>query len=165
MHKPITYAYLETTNYCNLSCTFCNRDDVVKKLKHMSLTDWLSIRRKYRTFFVDLNGVVFKNKGKYGKKNWDTKNEIIKKNVKTLLNLNSNGAQIVFVSARLEKNQNKITIELKKMGFSNFKLLLGLNHSQRILINDYFLTNPNPSSLAINIPRDDDNLDQLVKSL
>ena len=35
MHKPITYAYLETTNYCNLSCTFCNRDDVVKKLKHM----------------------------------------------------------------------------------------------------------------------------------
>ncbi len=40
MHKPITYAYLETTNYCNLSCTFCNRDEVVKKLKHMSLTDW-----------------------------------------------------------------------------------------------------------------------------
>ena len=39
MHKPITYAYLETTNYCNLSYTFCNRDEVVKKLKHMSLTD------------------------------------------------------------------------------------------------------------------------------
>ena len=28
---PITYAYLETTNYCNLQCSFCNRDDVIGK--------------------------------------------------------------------------------------------------------------------------------------
>ena len=48
MHKPITYAYLETTNYCNLSCTFCNRDDVVKKLKHMSLTDWRLVLEKLK---------------------------------------------------------------------------------------------------------------------
>tara|TARA_B100000989_G_C19478588_1_gene444086 strand:+ start:275 stop:1195 length:921 start_codon:yes stop_codon:yes gene_type:complete len=48
MHKPITYAYLETTNYCNLSCTFCNRDEVVKKLKHMSLTDWKVVLEKLK---------------------------------------------------------------------------------------------------------------------
>ena len=35
----ITYAYLETTNYCNLDCSFCNRDEVIA-LKHMSLEDW-----------------------------------------------------------------------------------------------------------------------------
>ena len=35
----ITYAYLETTNYCNLDCSFCNRD-VIGPLKHMSLEDW-----------------------------------------------------------------------------------------------------------------------------
>jgi MoaA/NifB/PqqE/SkfB family radical SAM enzyme len=38
--KPITYAYLETTNYCNLDCSFCNRKDVIGPLKHMSLDDW-----------------------------------------------------------------------------------------------------------------------------
>ena len=32
----ITYAYLETTNYCNLDCSFCNRTDVIGPLKHMS---------------------------------------------------------------------------------------------------------------------------------
>ena len=130
-----------------------------------TFTDWLSIRRKYRTFFIDLDGVVFKNKGKYGKKNWNTKNEVIKKNTKTLLKLNSQGAQIVFASARPEKNQRKLMVELKKIGFSNFKILLGLNHSQRILINDYYLTNPNPSAVAINISRDSENLDQLIQSL
>ena len=50
-----------------------------------TFTDWLRIRKKYRTFFVDLDGVVFKNKGKYGLKNWASKNEIIKKNVETLI--------------------------------------------------------------------------------
>ena len=36
---PLTYAYLETTNYFNLDCVFCNRREVVtnKTLKHMSL--------------------------------------------------------------------------------------------------------------------------------
>ena len=38
--NPITYAYLETTNYCNLDCSFCNRMDVIGPLKHMSLDDW-----------------------------------------------------------------------------------------------------------------------------
>ena len=39
---PITYAYLETTNHCNLDCVFCNRRDVVtqKTLRHMSLENW-----------------------------------------------------------------------------------------------------------------------------
>jgi len=38
--KPVTYAYLETTNYCNLACSFCNREDVIGPLKHMSLQNW-----------------------------------------------------------------------------------------------------------------------------
>ena len=33
--KPITYAYLETTNYCNLQCSFCNREEVIGALQHM----------------------------------------------------------------------------------------------------------------------------------
>tara|TARA_E500000318_G_scaffold111983_1_gene133108 strand:- start:9145 stop:10074 length:930 start_codon:yes stop_codon:yes gene_type:complete len=36
--KPITYAYLETTNYCNLECSFCNRNEVIGALQHMSTT-------------------------------------------------------------------------------------------------------------------------------
>jgi MoaA/NifB/PqqE/SkfB family radical SAM enzyme len=40
MNKPITYAYLETTNYCNLQCSFCNRDEVIGALQHMPLTKW-----------------------------------------------------------------------------------------------------------------------------
>ena len=120
--------------------------------------DWLIIRKKYRTFFVDLDGVIFLNKGKYGKKNWNTKNQLIK-------NLNHNKSQIVFTSSRPENNKMKIQRELKKIGFKNFKLLLGLNHTQRILVNDYSNSNPNPSAISINLERDANNLNALVESI
>lgn len=36
----IEYAYIETTNYCNLQCSFCNREEVIGALKHMKLSDF-----------------------------------------------------------------------------------------------------------------------------
>jgi len=40
MNKPITYAYIETTNFCNLQCSFCNRDEVIGALQHMPLSKY-----------------------------------------------------------------------------------------------------------------------------
>lgn len=47
-HKPITYAYLETTNYCNLDCSFCNRKEVIGPLKHMTLEKWEEVLTKLK---------------------------------------------------------------------------------------------------------------------
>jgi len=43
MLKPITYAYMETTNYCNLDCSFCNRKEVIGELEHMPLEKWRTL--------------------------------------------------------------------------------------------------------------------------
>lgn len=48
MNKPITYAYLETTNYCNLQCSFCNREDVIGPLQHMSVPKFRSMLEKLK---------------------------------------------------------------------------------------------------------------------
>ena len=40
MSSEISYAYLETTNYCNLNCSFCNREEVISKLIHMPINKW-----------------------------------------------------------------------------------------------------------------------------
>lgn len=47
MNKPITYVYLETTNYCNLACSFCNRDEVIGALNHMPI-------EKFRTLMESI---------------------------------------------------------------------------------------------------------------
>lgn len=124
--------------------------------------DWLIIRRKYRSFFVDIDGVVFKNKGKFGVNNWYSKNILLKKNVKKLLTLNNSGAEIIFCSARSEDQKSRLNQELKNIGFKNFRIILGINHSQRVIINDFTDQNPNPTAVAINILRDNDDLDIYV---
>jgi len=50
MHHNIGYVYLCTTNYCNLHCTFCNRDEVVanSKLVHMPVGDVIRICEKLK---------------------------------------------------------------------------------------------------------------------
>ena len=47
-HDPLRYVYLETTNYCNLKCTFCNREEVVDKLIHMPLEKWNRVLDKLK---------------------------------------------------------------------------------------------------------------------
>lgn len=48
MNKPITYAYLETTNYCNLQCSFCNRHEVIGALQHMPLPKFREMMEKIK---------------------------------------------------------------------------------------------------------------------
>lgn len=48
MNAPISYAYLETTNYCNLNCSFCNRNEVIGPLKHMPLENWKILLSKIK---------------------------------------------------------------------------------------------------------------------
>lgn len=42
----IEYAYIETTNYCNLKCITCNREEVIGPLRHMSYDDFVVVMRK-----------------------------------------------------------------------------------------------------------------------
>ena len=57
------------------------------------------------------------------------------------------------------KDTNKM---LTNLGFSNYKLIMGLLNSKRILINDFNQANPYPNALAFNIYRDEDNLDKIL---
>jgi radical SAM protein with 4Fe4S-binding SPASM domain len=44
----IEYAYIETTNYCNLQCTFCNRHEVIGALQHMSIPKFIELMEKIK---------------------------------------------------------------------------------------------------------------------
>ena len=42
----IEYAYIETTNHCNLQCTFCNRHEVIGPLQHMPVSRFNSLMKR-----------------------------------------------------------------------------------------------------------------------
>lgn len=129
-----------------------------------TITEWRAMQLRNRTFFVDLDGILLKNSGKYGSINWNNNKDFIQENVNALLRLQTNGAQIVIVTSRPESLRDRVIKLLTKMGIIPFALLMGLNHAPRVLINDFASSNPYPSASAINVPRNSSLLPYLGNS-
>jgi hypothetical protein len=82
----------------------------------------------------------------------------MRKTLDILLEYQKNGAQFVFTTAR-PKDVERLTYSmLVSLGFHNFELIMGLQNSRRILINDFNSANPYPRATAINVERDKDQV-------
>lgn len=126
-----------------------------------TLEDWKIVQEKHKTYFVDLDGVLFNNRGKYGSKNWSNSMEPLEDNLKVIKRLYDNGAQIVITTSREESYRNDIARFFEQNGIAIHALVMGLHHSCRVIINDFAPTNPYPSCESINIKRNSGLADYL----
>jgi len=109
--------------------------------------------------FCDIDGTVVKSQSRVGVNTFDDVPIPLENNVKRLLQLQEQGAQFIFTTAR--KNQYFVQTDtmLQNLGFENFTLIMDLQNAKRILINDFNVANPFPRAEAINIERNSDTLD------
>lgn len=124
--------------------------------------DWERFNNK-PTIFCDIDGTIIHNQSPYGPNAYGTNPTILEKNVKALLNAKERGCQIIFTTTRSNQWRTATSKLLSDLGFDDCQLVMDLHHSRRIVINDHAPTNPYPSAVAINIKRDDDVLDQLLR--
>lgn len=124
--------------------------------------DWEKFNNK-PTIFCDIDGTIIYNQSPYGDNAYGTTPVILERNVKALLSAKDSGCQIIFTTTRASKWQGVTKKLLSDLGFEDCQLIMDLHHSRRIVINDHAPTNPYPSAVAINIKRDDDTLDQLLR--
>lgn len=122
-----------------------------------TINEWLHYKSGVRTYFVDIDGVIVENSGEYSEPVWGTTNGI-EENVKVIQKLYKLGNQIILLTSRRKSFKNVTIKQLKKLGIRYHQLVMGVYHSQRVLINDFSNSNPYPSALAINIPRDSNEL-------
>lgn len=118
-----------------------------------TLDEWKKEQKSHRTYFVDVDGVIMKNSGKYGKINWYNNTVILEDNVAVLKELQTRGGQIVITTSRTEEFRPALEKILAAAGLRPHAILMGMNHSSRVVINDFAPTNPYPSGLAISCPR------------
>jgi hypothetical protein len=123
-----------------------------------TLVEWTAFRDTQRTLFVDIDGVVLKNRGQHFPPYWGENEEAITPNVDALLRLAAQGAQIVFVTSRPEAQRQALETTLSGLGLRWHALVLGCHHATRVIVNDFAPTNPYPACMAINLPRNADNL-------
>lgn len=125
--------------------------------------DWFEYNDK-PVIFCDIDGTIIKAQNRYGDNSYEDKPEILENNVKRLLELQDKGCQFIFTTARPNLSSVKSLTDcmLTSLGFKHYQLIIGLNVSKRILINDFSKSNPYPSAVAINIGRDTDTLDNFL---
>ena len=130
-----------------------------------TLNEWLDMRRKHKCYFVDVDGVVFKNKGEFGSVNWNTEDIPIIENINFLKKISEKGGQIIFCTARPESQREKLEKSLKTNGLTWHCIIMNCFHSQRVLINDYAPSNPYPSAIAISLERNEEDLKDLLSDI
>jgi hypothetical protein len=121
-----------------------------------TLVDWKNVQNNHSTYFIDIDGVMLKNKGKYGVENWSNCLPAIDENIAIIKQLHDKGAQIVFTTSRSESDLDGFKELINKAGIKVHSYVAGCNHAPRIIINDFAPTNPYPSCRAINIPRNNE---------
>lgn len=118
-----------------------------------TINEWLNYKASVRTYIIDIDGVLVENSGEYSEPFWGTTNGIVE-NVKVIQHLFNKGNEIILLTSRKESYRDVTVAQLKKLAIQYHKLIMGTYHSQRVLINDFSNSNPYPSAVAINIPRD-----------
>jgi hypothetical protein len=119
--------------------------------------EWDLVRDRYKTLFVDFDGTLVQNRGKYGSQNWFTRNDIpLVSNLEIIKNLFFKGSQIIITTSRPDSEKEYISNFLSSWDIIPFNIICGLNHSERIVINDFYDTNRYPTASAINLPRNGD---------
>ena len=115
--------------------------------------EWFSSANIKNTYFVDIDGIVLFNTGKYGSKNWFNTIEPIKENLSIIKQLSDEGHEIIFVTSRPIDALDMFKDLLNSENIKYKTIIDSCLHSKRIIINDFASSNPFPSCLAINIPR------------
>ena len=127
-----------------------------------TINDWNKYRKKYKTLFIDLDGVLVENSGEHIPPLWGTTDEILK-NVDYVNKLYETGkVRIIITTSRKSYNKKETLKQLSELGIKYNDIIFDLLHCQRILINDFSSTNPYPTAKSYNLNRNSDNLRDLM---
>jgi hypothetical protein len=128
-----------------------------------TMVEWQKYKNTFKTLFVDIDGTLIENSSAYLTPYIGETNPL-SENINYLKELiATNRVELILTTSRPEEYRNITETQLSNLGLTYKHIIMGLQHSKRIIINDFSNTNPYKSCEAINIPRNSDNLKQYLK--
>ena len=119
-----------------------------------TIESWNRYKSQFATLFVDIDGVIFKNSSRFFQPRWGHSSPI-NENASLISSLCKDPkTEVILTTSRDESFAEETERQLREAGIEFERIIYGLKHAKRILINDYANSNPYPSSIAVNIKRD-----------
>ena len=115
-----------------------------------------------RSIFCDFDGVLVINSSKFSNPPWQYKPNI--DNLKCISDYlkKSPFSKIIITTSRPKNQKQNIINFLRSYEIECSEVITDLPHASRILINDFSKSNPYPTSQAINLVRDSNNLEDYL---
>ena len=136
--------------------------DVQRYFDWGTLNEWHKYTKKFKTYFLDIDGVLFENASQYFKPRWG-ETQAIKENASVIKNLSEDPyTQIFFVTSRAEKYRAVTESQIKELGIKFERLIMDCRHAKRIIVNDFSNTTGYPTCEAINILRNSEDLKKYI---
>jgi len=129
-----------------------------------TVSEYRQWQKKSITIFCDFDGCLVKN----GSTIFKGGHKIIplEKNLLALKKLQLiNDIELIITTSRPKKEIFKIKKLLAKYKIVYKDIIVDLKHTRRILVNDFSITNPYPSSIAINTERNSEELSGIFENL
>lgn len=127
-----------------------------------TVKEWLQYKNNQKTYFIDIDGIIVRNSGEYSRPYWG-ETEGLPENINIVNKLYDLGNYIILITSRKENYRNITVKQLKKVKVKYHQLIMNLNHSARVIINDFSNSNPFPAAISVNVPRDSDKLSDYIK--
>lgn len=128
-----------------------------------TLKSWNDYKSKFYTVFSDLDGTLISNTSHLIPP-FIGEGKPLLKNIESLKKIKDNGGFIVITTSRPEEYRDITESEINQYKIPCDILIMGLPHSQRLIINDFSKSNPYPSCFSVNIQRNSDEIDQYLKN-
>ena len=130
-----------------------------------TLEDWNRYRSQYSTLFLDIDGVLVENSGRYVGKKWGS-TPSIKENVDAIKKLYESGKTRVILTTSRSKSAKDQTVEqLLNYDVPFDEIIFDLPHAKRIVVNDYATSNTYRTCEALNIKRNSNNLKEMIDGI
>ncbi|HLD80378.1 MAG TPA: hypothetical protein VJA40_00020 [archaeon] len=126
--------------------------------------DWVRFKGKYRTLFVELDGVVVLDSSRHFEPKWG-KTEALRRNVSIINKLHDSGTcEVILLSSRKESAKAETIEQLRKNSVKYHRVIFGLfNGSKRVLVTPYSEDSSFPAAVSLNTKLDDDRLDEFLQ--
>jgi len=130
-----------------------------------TLESWSRYCKSFNTIFIDIDGTLVENSSILFEPYLGS-GKPLEKNIEVINGrYASNKSIIILTTSRPEYAREQTVIEMDIAKVKYHHLIMGLPHSKRILINDFSASNQYPTSIAINLPRNSNELSKYFEEL